>query len=56
MSTFGVERFEGAGGSIAIKLHGGDANRLLLALERLDQQGGLDPPSRNCVNHYVLGS
>ncbi len=43
MSTFGVERFEGAGGSIAIKLHGGDANRLLLALERLDQQGGLDP-------------
>jgi hypothetical protein len=41
--TFGIERYHGAHGEIAIKLHAGDANRLLLALERLDQDSGLEP-------------
>lgn len=43
MSTFGVERFESAHGEIAVKMDAGAANRLLLALERLDQDSGLEP-------------
>ena len=43
MTTYGVERYEGAHGEIAVRLGASDANRLLLALERLDQEGGLDP-------------
>lgn len=43
MSTFGVERYRSAHGDIAVKLDVGDANRLLLALEHLDQDSGLEP-------------
>lgn len=43
MSTYGVERYRSAHGEIAVKLDAGEANRLLLALERLDQEGGLEP-------------
>jgi hypothetical protein len=43
MSIYGVERYHSAHGEIAVKLEPGEANRLLLALERLDQDGGLEP-------------
>jgi hypothetical protein len=43
VSTYGVERYRSAHGEIALKLGAPEANRLLLALERLDQEGGLDP-------------
>ncbi len=43
MSTYGVERYKSSHGAIALKLDAPEANRLLLALERLDQEGGLDP-------------
>lgn len=43
MNTFGVEPYARAHGYISIKIDAGDANRLLLALERLDQDGGLEP-------------
>jgi hypothetical protein len=43
VSTYGVERYHSAHGDIGIKLAAPDANRLLLALERLDQEGGLEP-------------
>jgi hypothetical protein len=43
MSTFGAERYRSAHGEIAVKLNAADANRLLLALEHLDQDGGLEP-------------
>lgn len=43
MSTYGVERYRSAHGEIAVKLQPADANRLLLALERLDQESGLEP-------------
>ena len=43
MSTFGVERYNSAHGDIAIKIGAADANRLLLALEHLDQDTGLEP-------------
>jgi hypothetical protein len=44
MSTYGMERYHSAHGEIAVKLDASDANRLLLALERLDQDsGGLEP-------------
>lgn len=43
MSTFGVERFESAQREVSLKLHASDANRLMLALERLDQESGLEP-------------
>ncbi|HKU67449.1 MAG TPA: hypothetical protein VJP85_06730 [Candidatus Baltobacteraceae bacterium] len=43
MSTYGVDRYAGARGEIAIRLDAPQANRLLLALERLDQEGGLNP-------------
>lgn len=38
-----MERYRSAHGEIAVKLDAGEANRLLLALERLDQEGGLEP-------------
>jgi len=38
-----VEPFSDARGHLAISLDAPQANRLLLALERLDEQGGLDP-------------
>ena len=38
-----VERFSVAHGQIAIRLDAPTANRVLLALERLDQQSGLEP-------------
>jgi hypothetical protein len=43
VSTYGVERYRSAHGEIAVKLDAPQANRLLLALERLDQEGGIDP-------------
>lgn len=43
MSTYGVEPYRSAHGEIAVKLDASQANRLLLALERLDQDGGLEP-------------
>ncbi|HEV2261462.1 MAG TPA: hypothetical protein VGR69_04125 [Candidatus Rubrimentiphilum sp.] len=38
-----VERFSAAHGTLAVRLDAPEANRVLLALERLDQQSGLDP-------------
>jgi hypothetical protein len=43
MSTYDVDRYRSARGSIAIHLSAADANRTLLALEHLDQGQGLDP-------------
>ena len=43
MSTYGVERYHSAHGEISVKIEAGEANRLLLALERLDQDSGLEP-------------
>lgn len=43
MSTYGVDRYRSANGDIAIHMTAADANRTLLALERLDQGSGLDP-------------
>lgn len=43
MSTYGVDQYQQSHGEIAVRLDAGEANRLLLALERLDQEGGLDP-------------
>jgi hypothetical protein len=43
MSTYGVDRFNRPHGDIAIHLDAPQANRVLLALEHLDQEGGLDP-------------
>jgi hypothetical protein len=43
VSTYGVNAYRSAHGEIAVKLDAPQANRLLLALERLDQEGGLDP-------------
>lgn len=43
VSSYGVERYRTAHGGIAVKMDAGSANRLLLALERLDQDGGLEP-------------
>ena len=45
MSTYGVEPYRSAHGEIGVKLDAGQANRLLLALERLDQDGGGLEPS-----------
>ena len=38
-----VDPFSAARGQLAIRLDAPETNRLLLALERLEQQGGLDP-------------
>lgn len=38
-----VERFAAAHGKLAVRFDAPEANRVLLALERLDQQGGIDP-------------
>lgn len=43
MSTYDVERYGASHGEIAIRMSAADANRTLLALERLDQGAGLDP-------------
>lgn len=43
MSTYGVEPYRSAHGEIALRLDAPQANRILLTLERLDQEGGLDP-------------
>lgn len=43
MSMYGVEPYRSAHGQIGLTLEAGEANRLLLALERLDQDAGLDP-------------
>ena len=40
-----IERYRSAHGDIAVKFDAADANRLLLALERLDQDGGGLEPS-----------
>jgi hypothetical protein len=38
-----VERYRRAHGEIALTMDAAAANRILLVLERLDQEGGLDP-------------
>lgn len=44
MSTHGVVPYRSAHGAIGIEMDSAQANRLLLALERLDQDaGGMDP-------------
>jgi hypothetical protein len=43
MSTYGVEPYRSSHGEIALRLDAPEANRILLTLERLDQEGGLDP-------------
>lgn len=45
MSTYGAETYRAPHGQIAVKLDAAQANRLLLALERLDQDGGGLEPS-----------
>ncbi|HLI94510.1 MAG TPA: hypothetical protein VKT72_00305 [Candidatus Baltobacteraceae bacterium] len=47
MSVYGVERYAFAHGEIGLRIDAGEANRLLLALERLDQEGGLEPSLAN---------
>lgn len=43
MSTYDVDRYRTARGSISIRMSAADANRTLLSLEHLDQGSGLDP-------------
>jgi hypothetical protein len=43
MSVYGFERYRAAHGDVVLRIDAADANRLLLALERLDQDGGLEP-------------
>lgn len=43
MTAYGVDRYGSAGGDIGIHMNAADANLTLLALERLDQAGGLEP-------------
>jgi hypothetical protein len=43
MSVYGFERYHTAHGDVVLRIDVADANRLLLALERLDQDGGLEP-------------
>lgn len=43
MNERDVERYTTAHGDIAIRMNAPEANRLLLALERLEQRDGLDP-------------
>ena len=43
MSTYGTERFNLSHGEIAIHLDAPAANRILLALQHLDQDGGIEP-------------
>ena len=43
MSTYGTDRYASTRGEIAVRMDAPAANRVLLALSRLDQEGGLDP-------------
>lgn len=43
MSTYGIDRYGRAHGEISLKMDAAQANRLLLALEHLDQGAGLEP-------------
>lgn len=43
MSTYDVDRYRKARGNIGLHMSVADANRILLALEHLDQEHGLDP-------------
>lgn len=43
MSTYGMDRYTRAHRDIAVVLDAAAANRILLALEHLDQDGGLEP-------------
>lgn len=43
INAYGVTRYETAHGQIAVRMSAPQANRVLLAFERLDQAGGLDP-------------
>jgi hypothetical protein len=38
-----ADRYESPHGKVAVRMDAPQANRLLLAIERLDQDGGLDP-------------
>jgi len=43
MNTDEVGRYQSAHGEITVRMRATEANRVLLALERLDQDEGLDP-------------
>ncbi len=43
MNPRDIELYGSARGEIAVRMGAPEANRLLLAMERLDQEGGLDP-------------
>ena len=43
MCTYNVDPYTKAHGNVAIHLDAAAANRILLALERLDQESGLEP-------------
>ena len=43
MSTYGTERFTRSHGEVTIHMDAPAANRILLALEHLDQDGGIEP-------------
>ncbi len=56
MSTFGVERYQNAHGDIIVKMDAGSANRVLLALERLDEESGLEPSLAQSAKRSKLRS
>jgi hypothetical protein len=43
MTTGDVSRYTSAHGEIALRMGAPEANRILLAIERLDQEAGVDP-------------
>lgn len=43
MNPRDIELYGSARGEIAVRMGAPEANRLLLAMERLDQEAGLDP-------------
>lgn len=51
MSSYGVERYSHSHGEIRILMDAAQVNRILLALERLDQSGGLDPALAELREH-----
>ncbi len=47
----GISRYDAAHGTLAVRMDAPQANRILLALERLDQAGGLDPALAQLREH-----
>jgi hypothetical protein len=43
MTSGDITRYGGAHGEISLRMGAPEANRILLAIERLDQEGGIDP-------------